>query len=220
MSIRSRRLKHIPLFSELTPHELDLLVSTARKQQYPKGSIVFFEGDPGDFLMVVLSGKVKVALLGENGQEVILSILGPDSFFGEMALLETEPRSATVFTLEKSVFLRLERDRFFGLLGQHPSIALKILKHLSSRLRQANEQIRSLAMFDIYGRIARCLLNLGQTQGKRLGNRIVIPDRPSFQDLAHMVGCSRETLSRALKVLQQNGYLTINKKEIVMNRTW
>jgi CRP-like cAMP-binding protein len=137
-----------------------------------------------------------------------------------MALLETEPRSATVFTLEKSVFLRLERDRFFGLLGQHPSIALKILKHLSSRLRQANEQIRSLAMFDIYGRIARCLLNLGQTQGKRLGNRIVIPDRPSFQDLAHMVGCSRETLSRALKVLQQNGYLTINKKEIVMNRTW
>lgn len=220
LTSRGAGLKTIPLFSELTANELEVLASTARVQTYPKGSIVFQEGDPGDYLMIILSGKVKVSLLGEKGQEIILAFLGPKSFFGEMALLESEPRSATVFTTEKSMFLRLEKKNFFNLLSRQPAMGLKILKYVSSRLRQANEQIRSLAMFDVYGRLARCLLNLAQTQGLRTTQHILIKDRPTLENLSHMVGCSRETLSRAMKVLQANGCITMTKKDFIIKRTW
>jgi CRP/FNR family transcriptional regulator, cyclic AMP receptor protein len=220
MKMKRDHLKTIPLFSELTTTELDLLLEKAREQRYPRGSIVFYEGDPGDFLMVVLTGKVKVVLLGEGGQEIILAMLGPGNFFGEMAILEAAPRSATVMTAEQSEFLILDQQSFSALIQGHPSISQKILKHLSERLRQADEQIRSLAMFDIYGRIAQCLLRLGQTQGKRLDGTLVIIDRPSFQELSHMIGCSRETVSRAMKVLQEDGYLTVTRKEITIKRPW
>ena len=220
MKMKRDHLKTIPLFAELTNAELDLILEKAREQRYPRGSIVFYEGDPGDFLMVVLTGKVKVVLLGEDGQEIILAMLGPGNFFGEMAIFEAAPRSATVMTAEQSEFLILDQPNFSALIERHPSISQKILKHLSERLRQADEQIRSLAMFDIYGRIAQCLLRLGQTQGKRLDGTLIIIDRPSFQELSHMIGCSRETVSRAMKVLQEDGYLTVTRKEITIKRPW
>jgi len=220
MKMKRNHLQSIPLFSELTNEEIDLILDNAREQRYPRGSIVFYEGDPGDFLMVVISGKVKVVLLGEGGQEIILAMLGPGNFFGEMAILESAPRSATVMTIEPSEFLCLDQQSFSALLQRHPPISIKILKHLSERLRQADEQIRSLAMFDIYGRIAQCLLRLGQTQGKRLEEKLVITDRPSFQELSHMIGCSRETVSRAMKVLQEDGYLTVTRKDITIKRPW
>ncbi len=220
MKLKRDHLKSIPLFSELTNTELDLILASAREQRYPRGSIVFYEGDPGDFLMVVLTGKVKVVLLGKEGQEIILALLGPRDFFGEMAILESAPRSATVMTIEASEFLCLAQQNFTTLLQNHPPISMKILKHLSERLRQANEQIRSLAMFDIYGRIAQCLLRLGQTQGQRLDGKLVITDRPSFKELSHMIGCSRETVSRAMKVLQEDGYLIVTRKDITITRPW
>lgn len=220
MKLKRDHLKAIPIFSELTNAELDLTLASAREQRYPRGSIVFYEGDPGDFLMVVLTGKVKVVLLGKEGQEIILAMLGPRDFFGEMAILESAPRSATVMTAESSEFLCLDQKSFTSLLRDHPSISMKILKHLSERLRQADEQIRSLAMFDIYGRIAQGLLRLGQTQGERLDGKLVISDRPSFQELSHMIGCSRETVSRAMKVLQEDGYITVTRKEITIKRPW
>jgi len=104
MKMKRNHLQSIPLFSELTNEEIDLILDNAREQRYPRGSIVFYEGDPGDFLMVVISGKVKVVLLGEGGQEIILAMLGPGNFFGEMAILESAPRSATVMTIEPSEF--------------------------------------------------------------------------------------------------------------------
>lgn len=220
MNLQREHLKNIFLFSELSYQELDLILSSSRRKRYPKGSIVFHEGDPGDALLVIFSGKVKVVLLGEGGQEIILSILGPGSFFGEMAILEAAPRSATVLTLENSEFLSIEQKSFMELLQRHPAIPLKILKHLSTRLRKADDQIRSLAMFDIYGRISQCLFKLGETHGKRLNETLVIQERPSFQELAHMIGCTRETVSRTLKVLQEEGYLIVSRKEIVINRPW
>jgi len=220
MNLKRDPLKSIPLFSGLTDPELDLVLSKAREQRYPKGSIVFYEGDPGDFLMIILSGKVKVALLGEEGQEIILAMLGPENFFGEMAIIESAPRSATVITTEPCEFLCIDQTSFSALLEQHSSITLKILSYLSRRLREADEQIRSLAMFDIYGRIAQCLLRLGNDQGKRIGGNLVIYNRPSFQELANMIGCSRETVSRAMKVLQEDGYVLVDKKEITIQRPW
>lgn len=220
MVILKHALKHVPLFSDLTDRELSLLTATGRRQKFPAKNMVFQEGEPGDVLLVILSGRVKVLLSGKNGQEFILTMLGPGNFFGEMALLEAAPRSATVMTVEPCEFLLLEQKDLIGLLKAQPLIAVKILKHLSQRLRKTNEQIRSLVMFDIYGRVGRCLLNLAETQGGRANGQFLVPNRPSFQEMAKMVGCSRETLSRAMKALKDNGCLTVTRNAIYINKVW
>ena len=213
-------LKQIPLFADLTDPELALLAATGRRQKFPSKNMVFQEGEPGEVLLVILSGRVKVMLSGKDGREFILAILGPGNFFGEMAILEGSPRSATVMTVEPCDFLLLEQKAFIGLLKSQPLIGIKILKHLSQRLRKTNEQVRSLVMFDIYGRVGRCLLNLAETHGGRARGQFFVPDRPSFQELAKMVGCSRETLSRAMKVLKGNGCITVTRKSIHVNKIW
>ena len=123
-------------------------------------------------------------------------------------------------TVEPCEFLLIEQRAFFELLKIQPLIAVKILKHLSHRLRKTNEHIRSLVMFDIHGRIGRCLLNLAETQGERTNSLCIIPNRPSFQELAKMVGCSRETLSRAMKVLKKKGSVTVTRSTIYINKVW
>lgn len=220
MVIPKHALKQVPLFSDLTDRELSLLSATGRRQKFPAKNMVFQEGEPGDVLLVILSGRVKVLLSGKHGQEFILTMLGPGNFFGEMALLEAAPRSATVMTVEPCEFLLLEQNDLIGLLKTQPLIAVKILKHLSQRLRKTNEQIRSLVMFDIYGRVGRCLLNLAETQGGRANGQFLVPNRPSFQEMAKMVGCSRETLSRAIKALKDNGCLTVTRNAIYINKVW
>lgn len=220
MSSPQQAIKQVPLFADLTEKELNLLMASGVRRKFPSKNIVFQEGEPGDFLLVILSGKVKVLLSGKEGHEFILTMLGPGNFFGEMALLESAPRSATVMTVEPSEFFRIEKQDFADLLASYPGIALKILKGLSQRLRKATEQIRSLVMFDIYGRVGRCLLNLAETQGSQEKGKFIIPNRPSFQELAQMVGCSRETLSRAVKILRSNGCLTITRNTIVINNVW
>jgi len=211
-------LKQVPLFSDLTERELGLVAAMGRRQKFPAKNMVFQEGEPGDVLLVILSGRVKVLLSGKHGQEFILTILGPGNFFGEMAILEAAHRSATVMTVEPCEFLLLEQKDFVRLLKTQPLIAVKILKHLSQRLRKTNEQIRSLVMFDIYGRVGRCLLNLAETQGGMANGQFLVPNRPSFQELAKMVGCSRETLSRAMKALKENGCLTVTRNTIYINK--
>jgi len=213
-------LKNVPLFSDLTHQELVMLTAAGSRRKFPAKNIVFHEGDQGDNLLIILSGKVKVLLYGKGGQEFILTILGPGNFFGEMAIFEAAPRSATVMTVEPCEFLLLGQKDVTGLLKKHPMIALKILKNLSQRLRKTNEQIRSLVMFDVYGRIGRCLLNLAETQGGRANGQFLVPNRPSLQELAKMVGCSRETLSRAMKALKDNGCLTVTRNTIYINKIW
>jgi CRP/FNR family cyclic AMP-dependent transcriptional regulator len=184
-----------------------------------KNSVVFQEGDFGDYLLVILSGRVKVSLMGKEGKEFILAMLGPGSFLGEMALLEAAPRSATVTTLEACVFLRLDQRHFTTLLHTHSSLGLKLLKALCTRLRETDERLRSLVMLDVYGRILHCLRTLvGPDTPQPLEQHLVIFPRPSHQDIADMIGCSRETVSRAIKVLQTRGHITILKREILLHQ--
>jgi CRP-like cAMP-binding protein len=202
-------LRSVPLLSGLSDPDIKLVIGTARRRQYPKRSIVFQEGDAGDFLLVVLAGRVKVMLVGEAGQETIVSLLGPGGFLGEISLLDEAPRSATVMTLEATEFLEISRGPFLKLMTDRPAMALKVMRHLAGELRDANEQIRSLSMFDAYGRIVRCLLGIARKHGQTDGPRILIQPAPRIQELSRMVGCSRETVSRALKTLQQTGYVTV-----------
>ncbi len=221
MVMYNQAIKNVPLFSELTDQELSLLAASGSRQKFPDKNVIFQEGDSGEVLFIILSGKVKVLLTGKNGQEFILSHLGPGNFFGEMAILESAPRSASVITVEPSEFFLLGQKELTELLKHHPDIAMKILKNLSQRLRKVSEQVRSLVMFDMYGRVGRCLLNLAEFQdGVETHGQLLISNRPSFQELANMVGCSRETLSRTLKALKENGSLTVTRNTIYINRLW
>jgi CRP-like cAMP-binding protein len=200
-------LRSVPLLSGLSEAELELVASSSRRLQYPKKSIVFYEGDPGDFLLLILKGRVKVMLLGGGGQETIVAVLERPGFLGEIALLDDAPRSATVMTLEDTEFLQITRGQFLALIKDHPAIAMKVMGHLAGALREANEQIRTLSMFDAYGRVVRCLLGIARQHGESDGTRIVVRPKPSLQELSRMIGCSRETVSRAMKTLQNTGYL-------------
>lgn len=165
MRMYKQAIKNVPLFSDLTDQELGLLEVSGSRKKVPAKNLVFQEGEAGEVLLIILSGKVKVLLSGKDGQEFILAMLGPGNFFGEMAILESAPRSASVMTVEPCEFLLLSQKEVTALLKKYPGIALKILKNLSQRLRRTNEQIRSLVMFDIYGRVGRCLVNLAEAQG-------------------------------------------------------
>ncbi|GJL59224.1 MAG: transcriptional regulator [Nitrospirales bacterium] len=214
-------IKIVPLFSELKDQELNLLTASGSREKFPGKNMIFQEGDSGEVLFIILSGKVKVLLTGKKGQEFIFSHLGPGNFFREMAILESAPRSASVITIKPSEFFLLGQQALTELLTNHPYIAMKILKNLSQRLRKVSEQVRSLVMFDMYGRVGRCLLNLAEFQdGVETHGQLLISNRPSFQELANMVGCSRETLSRTLKSLKENGSLTVTRNTIYINRLW
>jgi CRP/FNR family transcriptional regulator, cyclic AMP receptor protein len=209
-------LRRVALFAGLDQSELDLLAATARRVQFPRGSIVFQEGDQGDFLLVLAKGRVKVSLLGENGAETVVSFLEPPAVLGEIALLDESPRSATVMTLEATEFLQIGRAPFLALIKRHPAVALRIMAQLSRALRRVTEHVRSLAMFDVHGRMLRALLVLAQEQGERDRARMTIRPQPRIKDLALMCGCTREAAGRALKVLHAAGYLTDDSDGLVV----
>ncbi len=201
-------LRRIPLFADLDDADLEIVARASRRLTYPKSSIVFYEGDPGDYLLIILKGRLKVTLLGEDGQETIVSILEEPAFLGEVTILDGSPRSATVIALTPMEVLQIARAPFLELMKKHPEIALKIMRQLAGALRRATEQIRTLSMFDVYGRVLRCLLVTAQQTGQTSRARMIIRPRPSVTELASMSGCSRETVSRAMKTLLATGYVT------------
>ena len=202
-------LQKVPLFRHLSPTDLQRVVEVAREKSYPRHSVILFEDDPGDALYVVASGQVKVVLIGDDGREVILSVLGEGEFFGEMALLDDEPRSAHVIAMEDSDLLVLRREDFESLLAQSPQIALALLRELTRRLRRADEKVGALVLLDVTGRVARLLLELADDSG---GDRIT--RRLTHHTIAQMVGSSRETVSRTMRDFVSRGRIAVSRREI------
>src|SRR6188768_1670419 len=151
-------LRKVPLFSGLSESDLAAFADLTRERSYPKGSVIVFEDDPGDALYLVATGQVKVVLIGEDGREVILSVLGEGSFFGEMALIDDQPRSAHVIAMTDATVLMLRREDFQARLRRSPEIAIGLVRELSRRLRRADEKIGSLVLLDVNGRVADVLL--------------------------------------------------------------
>src|SRR5216683_468725 len=148
-------LRTVPIFAELGDADFASLAHLATRRRYPKDTVVFFENEEGDFFFMILEGRIKVTILGDDGREVILSILGPGDFFGEMALLDNEPRSATAIAVEESELLSLHRTDFQSVLADNRAITTALIRVLTARLRHANHQISTLALLDVYGRVAR-----------------------------------------------------------------
>jgi len=185
-----------------------------RERSFPKGSVIVFEDDPGDALYLVAKGQVKVVLIGEDGREVILSVLGEGNFFGEMSLIDEKPRSATVIAMVDSVVLVLRREDFQARLRTSPEIAIALLRELSRRLRRADEKIGSLVLLDVNGRLADLLLRLAEEEG---GDRIT--KKLTHNVLAQMIGSSRETVSRTMRDFVERELVDVTRKEItILNR--
>jgi CRP/FNR family cyclic AMP-dependent transcriptional regulator len=207
-------LRSIPLFEGVAEAELHALAECTVTRSYPKQAIIVSEGDETDSLYLILAGRVKVYLSDEAGKELILAIKGPGQYFGEM-VLDSQPRSASVMTLEPSQFAILSRADFKAFLLRHAEVALQLIENLIRVARGLTHNVRSLAMLDVYGRVARILLELAVDQG---GGKLVIPEKLTQKDIAARVGASREMINRILRDLTTGGYLTLEGGRITINK--
>jgi CRP/FNR family cyclic AMP-dependent transcriptional regulator len=177
----------------------------ATGQRVTRGTTVVRAGDSTDALYIILSGTAKVMIADNEGREVIFAMLGPGEFFGEMGLIDGEPRSADVVAAETCELVVILKEDFRRCLADNFEVTLHIMKNLVHRLRDANRKIESLALMDVYGRVAKLLLELSQS----VDGRRVIARRLTKQDIAKMVGASREMVSRVMKDLETRGYIVV-----------
>src|SRR5437660_7011842 len=182
------------------------------------GSVIVSAEEPGDSLFVIARGKVKVVLYGETGREIILSLLHAGDFFGEMSLLDRQPRSANVVAVEDADLLSLDHEAFRTHLATHPTTALAVLAEMSRRLRPADEGIGNLALLDVYARVARTIRELAHKEGEPADGGLLIRERPTQQEIAGLIGTSRETVSRALNDFTRRGLLEMQGNQILLRR--
>ena len=209
-------LRTVPIFSELSEPDIAALARLTSRRTCPKDTVVFFENEEGDSFFCIVAGRIKVTILGDDGREVILSVLGRGDFFGEMALLDNEPRSATAIAVEDTELLSLHRNDFQSVLSDNRSIMSALIKILTARLRRANHQISTLALLDVYGRVARVIVDTARDEGKRLKDGRIAFRRATHQEIANRIGTTRETVTRMLKDLERQGLIHIEGKEIVV----
>ncbi len=209
-------LRRVGFLSQLGDEDLGDLASRLIEKTYRRDAVVVRADDPGDSMYFIASGQAKVVLTGGGGREVILATLGPGDFFGEMSILDGRPRSATVLAIEESRMLMLTRESIMDLIRARPEIALALLAEMSARLRRADEAIANLALVDVYGRVARYLLDQAKRDGKPVEGGTMLRSRPTQQHIASTIGTSRETVSRALGDLKRRGLVRTRGRDIVV----
>jgi CRP/FNR family transcriptional regulator, cyclic AMP receptor protein len=208
-------LRTVPLFANFSEEQLRTLATLISRRSASRGAIIMAAGDATDSLYIILSGRFKVMMSDADGKEVILSILGPSEFFGEMGLIDDAPRSASVVAIEPAELLALARRDFKKCMEENAEMALGVMRGLVRRLREADRKIGSLALLDVYGRVARLLLDMAETVD---GQKMVTKRLPK-QDIAKMIGASREMVSRVMKDLQTGGYIEMRGSTIVLRDT-
>lgn len=207
-------LDQVELFAGLDAAQLKMLAGSAHLRTFPQGAIVVNEGDDGHGLFVVQRGALKVFLMDDNGREITLSMLEPGDYFGELALLDGAPRSASVMALERSELLQVSRPTFLALVDANPACMHTLLRNLVTRVRTLTENVRALALIDVFGRIARLFESLAVPQEEQW----VIERRLTQQEIANLVGSSREMVNRILRDLVIGGYISIEQQRIVLRR--
>ncbi len=222
MGLKNELLKGVDLFSALDDTHLDVIAKMLIEKSYRKSEIILMEEDEtSQSLFIISKGEVKVVLTAEDGREAILATLKEGDFFGEMSLIDGEPRSATVRAVEDSHLLTIRREDFLAAVKKQPELALTLLGEMSRRIRKSNRQISSLALMKVYGRVAATLLQLMEERGLRTKTKegksiIVVRDRPTQQSIAEMSGTTRETVSRVLNYFQKKGYIVLDGKDLLI----
>jgi CRP/FNR family cyclic AMP-dependent transcriptional regulator len=207
----------VPLFKNLTRSEILAIGKVMIMREFRNGEmIVHVDDDDSQTFFIIIAGMVHVGVSTAEGKQTILATLKKGDFFGEMALLDGEPRSASVFAAGECRLLMLYRNTFIDILHKYPKITIEMLVQMSKRLRPSNRQINTLSLMSVYGRVADVILQLGRDHGERMGNVIVVPRRPTHQMIADMAGTSRETVSRILSQLQKKHFIAIDRKKMVI----
>ena len=210
-------LQNVPIFADLEEPELKKIEKLGLRKKYKRGNIVVLEKETGAALFVIISGKVKIVRTDEDGREVILSIFGPGEFFGEMSLLDGLARSASVVALTKAELFMIHRRDFLRLLHEHPQVAISLLGELTTRLRKADAQIKSLSLKDASGRVANVILMLADDIGVFRKGKVEIDELLLQQDMANMAGTSRETVSRMIHQFIREGHLQLDGNKLTIN---
>ncbi|MCE2998242.1 MAG: Crp/Fnr family transcriptional regulator [Betaproteobacteria bacterium] len=205
-------LKTVSLLSSFSDQQIEALSTCIQHRSYPRGSNILRAGKETDALYVILSGKVKVLIPDEQGREVILSILGAQDYVGEMGLLDDLPSSATVETVEPCEMLRIPRTAFRSCIEVNGKLAMLLLRNLVKRLRDADRKIESLALIDVYGRVARLIIDMAE----QIDGEWVVQQSPTKQEIARMIGASREMVSRVMKDLQEKKLIRLEKRVIIV----
>jgi len=202
----------------MTLEELDKISQHTTPRTFPKNTVVINEGDDTDSLYLIDKGSVKVYLSDDNGKEVIINTLEAGEYFGELSILTAGKRSASVMTNENSVLTIIHKQSFKTLLLNHPSIAYTLIENLANRVRDLTENIKSLALQDVYGRVIKTLLSLSEPLQINNMDKRVIRKRITQQEIASRVGSSREMVARILKDLALGEYISHENKQIVINK--
>ncbi|MDF2814110.1 MAG: Crp/Fnr family transcriptional regulator [Paenibacillus sp.] len=209
-------VRNVPLFQHLKDEELVMISSLFMERKYKKNSIIFFEGDTGDELFLVKSGTVKIYRI-DNSKQIILTLFRMGDFFGEMSLVQKGvTRSANAETLEPSVIYTLSRSMFFECMERAPALCMKLLEVTMNRLRRANEQIHDLTFLDVRTRILKTVYQLSLDYGELKQGQTQIAVKLTHQELANMVGTVRESVTKVLQELQEEGTISVDHKMITI----
>lgn len=205
-------LKTLPAFQGLAPDRLDGIARMAVMRRVTRGTSVVLAGDSTDYVYFVLNGSLKVTVSDEDGREVILTIIGQGDVFGEMGVVDEEPRSATVTAVSAADLVQISQSDFRRLLQDNFEICLRVMSHLTHRLREADRKIESLALMDVYGRVARLLMDMAE----QVDGQTIVKKKISKQDIAKMIGASREMVSRVMKDLQVRGLIAETEGGVIL----
>ena len=196
-------IRRVPLFSMLTNEQARAVADGVVKRRYRRGELVVEQGKKSNALFIMLNGRARVLTADSRGREVILAVLEAGDYVGEMSLIDDAPRSASVITLEPCEFMAVSKEAFKAMLVQSPEVTMAVMRGLVRRLREADKKIETLALLDVYGRVARVLLDFSEL----VGSERIVKNKLPRQEIAKMIGASREMVSRVMKGLEIDGYI-------------
>jgi CRP/FNR family cyclic AMP-dependent transcriptional regulator len=207
-------IENVSIFKGMDPSDLAVIEKRMVRRTYPRNTIILSEGDNSDSLYVILGGKVKVYLNDENGKEAIINYQEAGEYFGELSLIDDSKRSASIMTTTKSTMAIMSKQAFHEVLKSNPNIAIHLLKDMVYRVRTLTDEVKSLALSDVYGRLSKTLLSLAIERDDKL----VIEGHVTQQELANRIGASREMVCRIFKDLVKGGYITSTHNHYVINK--
>lgn len=205
-----------PMFATMNPDETRTLFESMRRVDLSRGDVIFREGEQGDRLYVIGEGKIKLGRRSGDGRENLLSILGPGEMFGELSLFDPGPRTATASSVAEGVVYELDHEQLIQWIEQHPSVAKHLLQALAQRLRRTNETLADLVFSDVPGRVAKALLDLANRFGERTSEGVRVAHDLTQEELAQLVGASRETVNKALADFATRGWVRREGRAIVL----
>ena len=209
-------IRRAPLFTALDDASAATLRDSMTQVKVSKGQTLFKEGDAGDRLFVVVEGKLKLGTSSGDGRENLLSILGPGDMFGELSLFDPGPRTATATAVTDARVLALANDQVIGWVTAHPQVSLQLLKRLARRLRRTNEVLADLVFADVPGRVAKAIMDLGERFGTKKDDGLHVNHELTQEELAQLVGASRETVNKALADFAGRGWVRLEPRAVVV----